>query len=291
MPHRSHLVDDLPRIFRGSDAVAHGALTRAQLRGPAVQRVVRGVYTRPGVRSTHLLRCEATGLLLPPDALLTGRSAATVRGVDLARWEDPVEVLVQEGTSRELPRGVVVRRATRMPAGDPWSTTALAPPLRMAFDLASRAQLPVAVSYLDAVVRAGLVDRAALGRWLDDVHDPGVRAARRAAELCDPRAESLPESVLRVACVLAGIRVVPQVVVRDRGRVVARVDLAVEGIRVAVEYDGGWHALREQLEVDRQRMRDLGEAGWEVVHVTASMLARPDEVVAAIRGAVQRASR
>ncbi|GAB7191847.1 DUF559 domain-containing protein [Kineococcus sp. NUM-3379] len=286
----TYLIDELPRLFRGADAVAHGALTRSQLRSSAVQRVVRGVYARPGTSLTHELRCEAIGLLLPPAAMITGRSAATVLGVPLARRDDPVEVLVPEGTSRELPTGITARRATRVPRGEPWSTTCLAPSLRMAFDLTSRAPLPDAVASLDAVVRAGLVDVQALRRYLDALRDPGVRWARRAAELCDPRAESRPESVLRVVCVLAGIPVTPQVVVRNGGRVVARVDLGVVGRRVAIEYDGGWHALREQLEVDRRRLGELREAGWEVVHVTSSMLSNLEEVVASVRSAVRRAA-
>ena len=58
---------------------------------------------------------------------------------------------------------------------------------------------------------------------------------------------------------------------------------------MAVEYDGAWHVLREQLEYDRARSNALGDAGWTTVHVTAAMLRRPDEVVAAVRRAVATA--
>lgn len=75
---------------------------------------------------------------------------------------------------------------------------------------------------------------------------------------------------------------------RLRHGVVARVDLAIPTLRVAVEYDGAWHALREQLEADRRRLNALAEAGWQVVHVTAAMLRTPDDIVAAVRAAMSR---
>jgi very-short-patch-repair endonuclease len=50
-----------------------------------------------------------------------------------------------------------------------------------------------------------------------------------------------------------------------------------------------WHVLREQLERDRLRLNRLHEAGWTVLHVTAAMLRHPDEVVATVRAAMQRA--
>jgi very-short-patch-repair endonuclease len=286
---RTHAIDELPLVFRGRDAVAHGALTPAQLRGPAVRRVVHGVYTRSRTPLTHRLKVEAVSLLLPPGAVITGRSAATVRGAELARWDDDVEVLVAEGARRPLPRGTRVRRTVHaQPDAEPWSTSALASPVRMGFDLAVGHDLPTAVGHLDAVARRGLLDPDELRSWAAGIHHRGAAAVRAAAALLDPRAESQPESVLRVHLVSAGLDVVPQVAVRDADGFVARADLAVRGVRVAVQYDGGWHALREQLERDRRQLQRLRDAGWEVVHVTAEMLRRPDEVVAAVDRAVRR---
>ncbi len=279
----------LPRVFTGRDAVAAGALTEAQLRGPVVQRLVRGVYAPAGLPVTHELRCEAVGLLLPPGGVLTGRSAATASGVPLADRDDPVTVLLPAGGPDTLPRGVDVRLAQDVVASRRWRTTRLAVPERIAFDLCSRAPLPDGVALLDAFARAGGFDPASFRAWVDVRHDPWVRPARRAAELCDPRAESQPESRLRVHLLLAGLDVEPAVTVLDAGgRFIARVDLAVRGARVAVEYDGRWHALREALESDRRRITALRDAGWEVVHVTAGSLRDPGEVVDAVRRAVAR---
>lgn len=78
----------LSLVFRGSDAVRVGALSRGQLRGQAVRRLFQGVYSLAGVAQTHALYCIGAGLALPPSAVVTGRSAATLRGVALARTED-----------------------------------------------------------------------------------------------------------------------------------------------------------------------------------------------------------
>jgi len=114
---------------------------------------------------------------------------------------------------------------------------------------------------------------------------------RAAVELADGRAESPPESELRVVLAQGGFQVTPQVLITDRnGRHIARADLAVDGYKVAVEYDGAWHALREQLESDRARLRRLRDGGWEVVHITAKDLAGdPRAICDAVRRACARA--
>jgi hypothetical protein len=45
---------------------------------------------------THELRCECAALILPPDAVITGRSAAVLRGVPLALPADPIVFITRE---------------------------------------------------------------------------------------------------------------------------------------------------------------------------------------------------
>jgi very-short-patch-repair endonuclease len=76
--------------------------------------------------------------------------------------------------------------------------------------------------------------------------------------------------------------------VRDRdGRLVAIIDLAYEGLRLAIELDG-WlaHAGREQFQRDRTRQNRLVvEHGWTVLRYTAADVRdRPDQVVAQLAG-------
>jgi len=77
-------------------------------------------------------------------------------------------------------------------------------PLRTAWDAAVLEPLGTAVAALDAIVRSGAISAdqlsamvlAGVGQW-------GVAKVRRAISLVDPRAESPPESRVRVALVLA----------------------------------------------------------------------------------------
>lgn len=89
----------------------------------------------------------------------------------------------------------------------------------------------------------------------------------------DPGAESPQESRLRVRIVVAGLPPpVTQYVVERDGRFVARVDLAWPEYRVAVEYDGVWHAESDQIHRDRRRLNRLLGSDWIVLHVTARRL-------------------
>jgi very-short-patch-repair endonuclease len=67
------------------------------------------------------------------------------------------------------------------------------------------------------------------------------------------------------------------------------VDLAYPDLRVAVEYDGAWHAADRQFARDRRRLNRLTGAGWVVLHVTAADLRDPAGVVAGVRGLLRAA--
>lgn len=282
--------EELPRVFRGSDAVAAGALTPGDLRSGRYPRLLRGVYTRRDVERTHSLLCEAAGLLLPPSAMITGASAATILGLPWLRPSDEVEAVLPEPDRRATVRGIRPRRSTAgLGTGRPWLTTQLAPPERVAFDAAARVPLHVAVGRLDALAHAGHLDLLALAEWLHGRTDNDLRRVRQALEMADPRAESLPESEIRVVLRSAGFDVEPQYVIHHAGRRVARVDLAIVAHRLAIEYDGAWHVLREQLARDRERMNRVQAAGWRTLHVTAEHRADHGALVDMVRRATARA--
>ncbi|MGY2003870.1 endonuclease domain-containing protein [Blastococcus sp. SYSU DS1024] len=138
-----------------------------------------------------------------------------------------------------------------------------------------------------AVVGLGELQQAATARR-------GARGSRRAEQavaLVCPLAESQPESKVRVILALAGLVAVPQFSVRDRdGAFIGRVDLAFPRHRVAIEYDGAWHAEPGQFAKDRRRLNRLTAAGWTVIHLTAADLRDPQAVVARVREALVRAT-
>lgn len=233
---------ELNGTFRGSEALAAGLITRKQLAGVRYRRVFRDVYVSSAAALTHELRCECAALVLPADAVITGRSAATLLGVQLALPGDPVEVVAGLQTRLFRWAGVDLRRCeVRADEAQPWSRIRLATRRRTAFDLLLDRPLPDAVADLDAVLGAGLVGRSEMKLFLTGRHDCGIVQARRALELADPRAQSRPESRLRVHLVLDGLSPEVQFRVHHAGRWVATVDLAFPCHRLAVEYDGVWH--------------------------------------------------
>ena len=279
----------LPGVFVGSHAIAEGLLTRRQLRERSYRRLVQGVYADPGLPLDHRLRCCGVALLLPEGAAIGGSSAAGWHGADVAGPRDQVTVVRGADIRWRGPREVRVHRTDLDPADielhdDVPVTTAL----RTAWDLAALESLGTAVAALDALLRSRAVEQRALagmvhagaGRW-------GVTRVRRAVGLVDPRAESPPESRVRVALVMAGLRPVPQYAVRADGRLVARVDLAFPEERLAIEYDGAYHFDGIQIARDDVRLRALLDAGWRVIRLSASDLRDLDAVVARIRAELE----
>ncbi|WP_410656580.1 endonuclease domain-containing protein [Amycolatopsis sp. lyj-112] len=289
----------LPDVFRGSEARKAGLITASQLRGPGVRRLFQDVYTPAHVFVTHALRCRGAALLAPKEAVLTGRSAATVQGVELARPFDPVEMVVPEKFRFGPVNGIEVRRTEVKPEESrPWNGIRIARKSRIALDLLLRLsprkagwirRLRIGVPDLDAFLRAEKLSDLRLTAEFYGRRNRGIRLARHALLLSDPRAESPPESEVRVVLVAGGIAAEPQLEVFDRnGRFLARLDLAVKKFKVAVEYDGRWHNTPKQRAHDRRRRKRLEAEGWRFVIVTADDLANDFEgIVAAVHSAVR----
>lgn len=275
-------------ILLGRDAIAAGLLTRAQLRSSAWRPILRGVYANASLPVTHGLRIAAARLVIPREALIAGRSAAWLYGVDgLVGDTHPVEVLVPFAHRFGPIRGLRIRTAAMIPARDiddraGLGATGLA---RTAWDIACTApDLVEAVVALDLLSAAGVLRPTHHGRFEESVGERGCAQARRALGLADGRSESPQESRLRVHLVLAGLPApVPQYVVRHRGVFIARVDLAYPEIKLAIEYDGAWHGAASQLAKDRRRLNALLAAGWRVLHVTAADLHHLGRLLGTVR--------
>lgn len=286
------IVQRLPPVFRGRDAVDAGLLTPAQLRGPHVRRLFVGVYCPADQRVDHLLRCHGVALLGEGKLVLTGRSAATVRGVSLARDDDPVSVIVRGGSRANRRAGLDVR-GVRIDERDhsPWNGIRIATAARTAYDVMTQGPVPHAVAGLDQLLRAGAVSHREVAAFLRGRHDDGIVRARAVLDLADLKAESPPESVVRVVLAQAGLFFVAQVDIEQGGRFIARVDLGDPEIKLAVEYDGRWHAERTAFAQDRARLNRIHSAGWEVVSITAEMLRNPESVIDVVGAAVTRRRR
>lgn len=273
---------ELTDVFRGSLARAEGYVTEAQLRGPMFRRLFQDVYAPAHLPVTHELRCRGAALIAPKEAVLTGRSAATVLGVELAKPYDPVEFVVPEENRFGPVRGMHVRRtAIKRRESRPWQGIRIGRPVRVALDLMLRLsprtsswvrRLRIAVPDVDAFLRSGLVSAQQLEHVLFQRRNRGIRLARQAFALSDSRAESLPESELRVILTSGGLKPIPQYKILKKGREVARLDLAIRETKTAVEYDGLWHRKRRQIRLDKARRKRLMAEGWNFVVVTAEKL-------------------
>lgn len=286
---------DITGPFRGSHAVGEEVLSRSQLRAPLYVRLFQDVYVPSGYPITHELRCRGAAWLAPPSATLTGSSAAAVYGFEFAGVHDPVEFVVDEKVKFTAQRGMDIRRSTLGPVGgEPWGEVRLASPLRMTLDLLCntklRRSLPRTVGMLDVLLRAGFVDKDELAAWLETRHDRGIVRARKCVELVDPRAESIPESEVRVWLMLGGLRPELQINVHDEnGEFLGRLDLGFPDYKLAIEYDGKWHDNPEQARLDKIRRERMEEHGWRFIVVTSEWLRDdPRGLVETVRAAICR---
>ena len=275
------------RPFRGSAAVRAGLLTPRRLRGHAWQRLFHDVYAHADLPLSHRLRAEAAAVLLP-ESVVTGVSAAVMWGLDLATGSDDVEVTLPPATHLVRVAGIRARRARLVPGHVHRSgPTRVTSPPATALRLAEALPLDRAVAAVDQLVVAGRADLAEIRHLAGAARGPGSARARTVAALADGLAESPQET--RVRLVIAD-SALPQPVAQYRvlvhGRFVARVDFAWPERRVALEYDGLWHAEPGQFARDRERLNRLREAGWTVVFVTAADLRDRERLLARIAAAL-----
>jgi hypothetical protein len=277
------------RPFRGSQAVRAGLITPRRLEGASWRRLFHDVYVHRDVAESHRLRATAAVVLLPA-AVVTGVSAAALWGLDLVDPSEDVEVTLPPASHMVRVLGIRARRARLDPGHvvrlrDAPVTSPAATALRLADALPHER----AVAAVDQLVLSGRADLNEIRTLAASARGPGSAKARRVAEQADGLAESPQET--RVRLLLLASHLPPPVaqyrIVVD-GRFVARVDFAWPERKVALEYDGLWHAEPGQFARDRERLNRLREAGWTVVFVTAADLRDRERLIARIAAALTR---
>jgi G:T-mismatch repair DNA endonuclease (very short patch repair protein) len=155
-------------------------------------------------------------------------------------------------------------------------------PVRTAVELVRRHGVEDGVVLLDRLVQAGLTDLAAVRAAAAALpRCRGSRVARDVTRLADGLAESPQETRLRLLLHRAGLPApVAQFRIFDAEGLVARADFAYPERRLAIEYDGLWHAEPGQFAKDRKRLNRLSAAGWRVIFVTAADLRYPERLIA-----------
>lgn len=274
------------RVFRGSAALAADLLTPDQLRSSAWRRLRRDVYADASLDVDHRLLVWGVSLVAPRVAVFGGFSATVLAGGHaFATADDPVELVLPPGGRWRPGPGVRVRTSAAdddvvLDRHDLPRTG----PVHTAVDLLRRSPVDDGVVLLDRLVSAGLADLAAVRAATTGLSKVrGSKRAREAAALAGGLAESPQETRLRLLLTRADLPApVAQFRVLDDDGFVARMDFAYPDRRIAIEYDGLWHAEPGQFAKDRRRLNRLSAAGWRVVFVTAADLRHPQRLLARI---------
>lgn len=256
--------------FSGQQALALGVsrkLLRAALDRDLVREVVRGAYAVMQIPDTIELRASSLALVVSDGAVVTDRTAAWLHGIDVLprrAVHEPVPLDVFSASASRVRRPGVHSGIRELEDRDlaQINGVAVTTGLRTALDLGRMLHRYDAIGALDAFVRWG-VPRHEL-EW--GVHRfkgyRGVIQLRELVAFADPRAESMPESALRLHGADADLPLLtPQVWVGDR-----RVDLGVPALRYGAEYHGvAFHTGVEQEERDADRFTWLvEEEGWVI---------------------------
>ncbi|WP_350281310.1 type IV toxin-antitoxin system AbiEi family antitoxin domain-containing protein [Kribbella sp. HUAS MG21] len=269
-------------------------------------RVTRGAYAVRGIAYEamppweqavwlHGLRTRAVSHRLCGRAVVSHQSAVLLHGVRIAELDlRRVHVTRMRGAGRS--DGAVCQHAARPPVDAVCEVdgvrTILAP--RAVIETVRTTDHRVAVSVVDQALRLRIATLQQLTESLNlFAGRSGFRAAARAVEFGDGRAESVGESWLRVMLAELGLPApLLQAVIRDeQGTFVARVDFLLAQYGVIVEFDGavkygegGTSALLAE-KAREDRLRDLG---YQVVRVTWPDLADPAALLRRIRRAIAR---
>ncbi len=272
------LPEPLPRAPFTTATARVAGLGPGRLRGPAVERLFRGVYRSSAGATTLLDVVRAAVLVAPPGSLVTGVTALRLRGAAVGPLH-PVHLITTHPHPVRRPGLKVTRVAVLSPA-----TGCLVGPEDAFVAAAPALDLVELVTAGDHLVRQGLTTPLALVEAARQHRGRGSILARRAAALVRERVDSPQETELRLCLVLAGLpEPACNLVVGDDREAVGRADLVYRRLRVLLEYEGDQHRrdLR-QWNRDIERQEQLEATDWRTVRITAERMRRPHSVVSRV---------
>lgn len=234
-----------------------------------------------------MARCRALVPRLPAGFAFSHATAAMLMGLPLPRRLeiDEIHVALQAG-HRAIDASGVVGHELRLNVHDRAELDGLpiTSPARTFRDLAPHLSVADLIAVGDAMIHrsAPLVGYETLAALT--VARRRYRGRRRAIEAIprlSDRAESRPESLLRIALEDAGL---PSMLVNEdvhvNGRFIARPDIRFEHFALVVEYDGTQHATDPvQWRKDVARFEALKDAGLDYVRATSDDLPAFDTTV------------
>ncbi len=273
----------LDQPFGGAAALAAG-LTQNDLArlvsAGYLRHPMTGVYAAAQVPDSLDHRAAVVRLVIPPDGIVTDRTAGWLHGAPMILAPNDhllvphVSAFVRREGGR-LRNEMTDSGQRMMPASDIVEMAGLrvTTPLRTACDLGRLLHRDHAFAALDMMLRLRAFSRDEL---IDCVRRfrgyRGVRQLRVFAPLADARSESPGESAVRLRWLDMGSlpRPEPQRPVRGPGWSTYWLDLGVDELWFAVEYDGEeFHSSSEQRESDRIRREWVAShTPWQIEVVT-----------------------
>lgn len=294
-PRENFLRPGVP--FCGSEAVAAGLVTAYELRS-RFRRLFPDVYIEVTCAVTPQILVRAASLWAPAGAVISGAGAALLHR---ERWYSPEMVLrasdVYCSIARRTPPGVRIRRHVgEFPPGHLVEKAGIlcTSAGRTAVDVGRWEKSDdIAIAKIDAVCNRSRIKVDSLSATVDQM--PGLHGVNRIRSLlswCDERADSPPETRLRLMLIRAGLPVpTPQLVIRNEyGEKIAKADLGYEAQKVAIFYDSEMHREKSTWEFDAWANAQMAELGWERFRVTAPMMRSPVTLTRQIGSAVMRGS-
>ncbi|WP_346039578.1 DUF559 domain-containing protein [Actinomadura chokoriensis] len=268
-------------------------VTAQQLRSRLYRHVLHDVYAPASLDDSIQVRCDAAALILPPDAVFCGVTAARLYGVPVPDKDLRVHAAVP-ATASTVPRIKQLKlHGYAIPAGQVRKEKGrrVIGPERLFLELAASVPRIDLIIAGDHLLRQQISTRELLNAFLKDCYRRrGVRKARLAMTHLEPRSDSPPETRLRMLIVDAGLPrpVANQDVFNDWGVWLARPDLSYPAVKIAIEYEG-LHHQQDYGQYSRDIERDgrLIDDGWVVIRVNKDGLFRnPRQVVNRIRKAL-----
>lgn len=282
-----------PNLATAPFAVRNSGLPRKRTRASDLDQSVHGVrIASPSTQLDVRTRSAMFAVRLRDDSFFSHTTAALLHGA-------PLPLAFERATELHV--------AVPIPAPSPHASGLIGHRLDVvASDVVLERGIRVtspARTWIDLAGMLGLGDLVAVGdyfiHWqlplttMGEIHSQlrrmgrrrGVALARTALGLLNDRAESRPESRLRVVLVTAGfadLSINHVLVDSETGRYV-RPDFMLREFKLIIEYQGDYHRTAAQWRKDMTRRTRLEAQGWRVIEVNADDLANPVELVARIR--------
>ena len=255
-------------VFRGSEALANGGMTRGRLRWN-YRALFPDVYAPKAAAPSLQRNTEGAWLWSGRNGVIAGRAAAAAHG---ARWIDdttPIEMIWRCGRP---PPGIIVRNE-RIEADEIVEIAGLmvTSPERTALDIARHLPRELAVRHLDALSQAYGVNAADVLVLADRYpRARGLPFARNALALMDGGAQSPKETSLRLILIDAGLPAPRTQIMVSDGFNTAFIDMGYDEPMVGLDYDGQHHLTdRDRYVHDIGRAELIEQQGWIDIRVVA----------------------